>query len=181
MKLNWIPNAISIMRILLIVPILELILRQNFEMALLLFVIAGFSDGLDGYLAVRFNWVSRFGALLDPVADKLLMAGMFITLAHLGLVPVWLAAIVILRDVVIIAGATAYNFLVGPVPGEPTQISKINTALELIFLFFVLCRAAFGWPDAITVTVLGAGILVTVVVSGTDYVLSWSRKARSES
>ncbi len=181
MKLNWIPNAISIARILLIIPVLELILRQHYDIALLLFVIAGLSDGLDGFLAVRFNWVSRMGALLDPVADKLLVAGMFLTLAHLDLVPVWLAAVVILRDVVIVSGAVAYNFIVGPVPGEPTIVSKLNTALELFFLFFVLTRAAYGWPDGIVITMLGAGILVTVVISGTDYVLSWSRKAREHS
>jgi cardiolipin synthase len=64
------------------------------------------------------------------------------------------------------------------VPGEPTTISKINTALELIFLFFVLCRAAYDWPAEITLTVLGASIFVTVFVSGLDYVLSWSRRAR---
>ncbi|MEM6511881.1 MAG: CDP-alcohol phosphatidyltransferase family protein [Pseudomonadota bacterium] len=180
MKLNWIPNAISIARILLIIPVLELILRQQYDIALLLFVIAGLSDGLDGYLAVKFNWVSRFGALLDPVADKLLMAGMFLTLSHLELVPLWLAAVVIGRDIVIIAGAMAYNFIVGPVPGEPTLVSKLNTALELFFLFFVLTRAAYGWPDGIVITVLGASILITVVISGTDYVLSWSRKAREQ-
>jgi cardiolipin synthase len=100
--LRWIPNAISILRILLILPILELILRGQYNVALLLFVIAGFSDGVDGYLAVRFNWQSRLGGLLDPVADKLLVAGMFITLAYTGLIPVWLAAIVIGRDVIIV-------------------------------------------------------------------------------
>lgn len=168
------------MRILLIVPILELILRDQFAYALALFVIAGFSDGLDGYLAVRFNWQSRLGGLLDPIADKLLMAGLFITLAWSGMIPVWLAAIVIARDVIIISGATAYNFLIRPVPGEPTKISKLNTALELIFLFFVLSQAAYGWPNDITLTVTGASILVTVFISGIDYVLSWSRRAKEE-
>lgn len=178
--LRWIPNAISIMRILLIAPILELILREQFVVALILFVIAGFSDGLDGYLAVRFKWESRLGGLLDPIADKLLMAGLFVTLSYSGMIPIWLAVIVIARDVIIISGATAYNFLIGPVPGEPTKISKLNTALELIFLFFVLSKAAYGWPNDITLIVTGASILVTVFVSGIDYVLSWSRRAKEE-
>jgi cardiolipin synthase len=168
------------MRILLIVPILELIMRDQFAFALMLFIIAGFSDGLDGYLAVRFKWQSRLGGLLDPVADKLLMAGLFITLAYSGMIPVWLATIVIARDVIIISGATAYNFLIRPVPGEPTKISKLNTALELIFLFFVLSQAAYGWPNDITLTVTGASILVTVFVSGIDYIVSWSRRAKEE-
>lgn len=176
--LRWLPNAISILRILLILPILELIIRGNYHVALLLFFFAGFSDGLDGYLAVRFDWQSRLGGLLDPVADKLLVAGMFITLASVGLIPVWLASVVIARDVIIVCGAVAYNFLVRPVPGEPTKISKLNTALELMFLLFVLSSAAYGWPDDIALLVLGASILVTVVISGTDYVVSWSKRAK---
>lgn len=178
MSLNWLPNAISLLRIALVVPILMLILEGSFGFALVLFCLAGFSDGLDGYLAKRFSWHSRLGALLDPVADKLLVAGMFITLAYTQHIPVWLAGIVILRDVVIVAGATAYNFLVRPLQGEPTRVSKLNTALQLLFLLFVLSRAGFGWPDQISITVLGASILVTVVISGVDYVWSWARRAR---
>jgi cardiolipin synthase len=166
------------MRIALVAPILMLILNGSFGWALALFWLAGFSDGVDGYLAKRFNWHTRLGALLDPVADKLLVAGLFITLAYTGDIPVWLAATVILRDIVIVAGATAYNFLVQPVQGEPTRISKLNTALQLLFLLFVISRAGFGWPDEISITVLGASVLITVVISGIDYVLSWSRRAR---
>ena len=159
-------------------PILILILQGSFGWALALFWLAGFSDGVDGYLAKRFDWGTRLGALLDPVADKLLVAGLFITLAYTGDIPVWLAAVVILRDVVIVVGATAYNFLVRPVEGEPTRVSKLNTALQLLFLLFVLSRAGYGWPDQISITVLGASVLITVVISGFDYVLSWSRRAR---
>lgn len=179
MSLRWLPNAISLLRILLVAPILLFILDGRFDAALALFFIAGFSDGIDGYLAKRFDWHSRLGGLLDPVADKLLVAGTFITLAYTQLIPVWLAAIVILRDVVIVGGATAYNFMVRPVQGEPTKISKLNTALQLLFLLFVLSRAAFEWPDRISITVLGASILITVVISGVDYVLSWSKRARA--
>jgi len=178
MSFSWLPNAISLMRIALVAPILMLILDGSFGWALALFAIAGFSDGVDGYLAKRFDWHTRLGALLDPVADKLLVAGTFITLAYTQDIPVWLAAVVILRDVIIVAGATAYNFLVRPVEGEPTRISKLNTALQLLFLLFVLSRAGFGLPEEITITVLGAAVLITVVISGVDYVLSWSRRAR---
>lgn len=179
MSLSWLPNAISLLRIALIAPILLLILDGQFGWALALFFVAGFSDGLDGYLAVRFDWSTRLGGLLDPTADKLLMTGMFVTLAWTGHIPVWLAAIVILRDVVIVSGAIAYNFIVKPVPGEPTRISKLNTALQMLFVLFVLSRAGFGWPDKITITILGAAILVTVVISGVDYVVSWSHRARA--
>ena len=77
MSLSWLPNAISLLRIALVAPILILILQGDFGWALALFVIAGFSDGLDGYLAVRFDWSTRLGGLLDPAADKLLITGMF--------------------------------------------------------------------------------------------------------
>ena len=179
MSFKWLPNAISFMRIALVVPILMLILRDDFAWALALFALAGFSDGLDGYLAKRFDWHTRLGALLDPVADKLLVAGTFITLAYTQDIPIWLASVVILRDVIIVAGAMAYNFFVRPVEGEPTRVSKLNTALQLLLLLFVLSRAGFGWPDQISITVLGAAVLVTVVISGVDYVWSWTRRARS--
>lgn len=178
MSFSWLPNAISLLRIALIPPILFLIVDGQFGWALALFWLAGFSDGLDGYLAVRFDWSTRLGGLLDPAADKLLITGMFITLAWTGHIPVWLAAVVILRDVVIVGGALAYNFIVKPVPGEPTRISKLNTALQMLFVLFVLSRAGFNWPDKITITLLGASILITVVISGVDYVWSWSRRAK---
>lgn len=180
MPLNWIPNAISILRIALVMPILLLIQNLEFGWALLLFWIAGFSDGVDGYLATRFEWQTRLGALLDPIADKLLVAGLFIMLSVIGLIPIWLTATVLFRDVVIIGGAVAYNYLVQPVQGEPSRISKLNTVLQLLFLLFVLSRAAFDWPDQITITVLGAATFVTVVISGVDYVVQWSRRARKE-
>ena len=179
MSLSWLPNAISLLRIALVVPILLLILDGQFGWALILFFVAGFSDGLDGYLAVRFDWQSRLGGLLDPAADKLLITGMFVTLAWTGDIPVWLAAVVIMRDLVIVAGALVYNFFIKPVPGEPTRISKLNTALQMLFVLFVLSRAGFGWPDKITITLLGAAVLVSVVISGVDYVWSWSKRARA--
>ena len=181
MTLRWLPNAISIMRILLIAPILLYIVNERYDLALLLFFIAGFSDGVDGFLAKRFDWHTRIGALLDPIADKLLVGGTFITLVFTGLIPAWLAAMVIVRDVVIVGGATAYNFLIRPVEGEPTRNSKLNTALQLLFIVFVLSRAGFDWPDQITITVIGAGVVVTIVVSGIDYVWSWARRARQSS
>lgn len=178
MSLHWLPNAISLMRIALVGPILYLIVEGQYGIALTLFVIAGFSDGVDGYLAKRFDWHTRIGALLDPIADKLLVAGTFIVLVYVGLIPLWLAVLVIFRDVVIVGGATAYNFLIQPVEGEPTRISKLNTALQLLLIVFVLSRAGYGWPEQITITVIGASVVVTVVISGVDYVWSWARRAR---
>jgi cardiolipin synthase len=181
MSFSWLPNAITGMRILLIPPVLYCIFSEQYTTALALFLIAGFSDGLDGYLARRFHWHSRLGGLLDPVADKLLVAGMFITLSIVGAIPVWLTIVVIGRDLIIFGGATAYNFLIGPVPGEPTMIGKFNTAVTLLFVSSVLCRLASGWPSGEVIIVLGAATFVTAAVSGIDYVVSWSNRARKES
>lgn len=173
------PNAISIMRIALILPILVLFVNDEFGWALGLFLIAGLSDGLDGYLAKTYGWETRLGAFLDPAGDKLLVAWSFGTLAYLGHIPVWLAVIVIFRDVVIVAGSFIYHYLVRPLEGDPTRISKLNTALEFIFLVFVMSAAGYDWPDEIVVTVAGAAVLITVVISGYDYVSNWIRSARS--
>jgi len=128
----------------------------------------------------RYDWHTRIGALLDPIADKLLVGGTFITLVITGLIPVWLAILVVVRDVVIVGGATIYNFLIKPIDGEPTRISKLNTALQLLFVVFVLSRAGFGWPDQIAITIIGAGVVITIVISGIDYVWSWARRAREQ-
>ena len=167
------------MRIMLILPILALFVSGEFGWALTLFIIAGLSDGVDGYLAKKYGWNTRLGAFLDPAGDKLLVAWSFGTLDFLGYIPVWLAVIVILRDVVIVAGSFMYHYLVRRLEGEPTFISKFNTGLEFAFLIFVMARAGFGWPDEITITVVGAAVLVTVVISGYDYVSSWIRSAGS--
>ena len=179
MSLSWLPNAISLMRIALILPILVLFVQEEFGWALALFIIAGLSDGLDGYLAKTYGWQTRLGGFLDPAGDKLLVAWSFGTLAYLGHIPVWLAVVVIFRDVVIVAGSFMYHYLVRRLEGEPTRISKLNTALEFTFLIFVIFNAGFGWPDEITITVVGAAVLITVVISGYDYVSGWIRSARS--
>jgi cardiolipin synthase len=178
-----IPNLICVLRILLVPPLAILLLAARYREALALIVVAGLSDGLDGFLAKRYHWQSRLGGLLDPLADKLLLTVTFVALAIQGLVPVWLAALVIARDVVIVSGGVAYQWLVAPVQPEPSLVSKLNTAMQLLFLCLVVTAAAFPGvvPVALvdtSVLVAGAGVLVTGIVSGLDYVLRWSARAR---
>jgi cardiolipin synthase len=179
MYLKWIPNVISIIRIILIMPVLILIYQSQFEWALFLFLVAGISDALDGYLAKHFGWRTRIGALLDPVADKLLVGGTYIILTWLGLIPLWLSAVVILRDLIIAGGVLFYSFVIEPFEGEPTIISKINTFLELLFVLMVLSSSAFMWPSQGTNIALGSAVFVTVVISGIDYIISWTRRVKS--
>jgi cardiolipin synthase len=142
-----------------------------------LFAIAAFTDGLDGFLAKRFDWQSEFGKVLDPVADKLLLVTMFICLAVVGLVPWWLAGLVLLRDLVILFGSLTYKWLFGPLRGAPTIVSKLNTLCQTLFGLAAVSGAAFGLPAAPLVTALGALVVVTTAVSGIDYVLIYSRRA----
>lgn len=180
LRASHIPNLICVVRILLVAPIVLNLLTGDFLAALVLIIVAGFSDGLDGFLAKRFDWRTRLGGLLDPLADKLLIMSVFITLAYIGLTPAWLAAVVILRDVVIVSGAAAYAVLIGRVSPEPSHISKLNTACQLLYLFSVIAQPAFGWPLSNVILMTGAGVLFTSVVSGIDYVMRWSAKAFAE-
>lgn len=176
-KRSDIPNAICMLRIVMVAPTVWALLEGRFAMALALVFAAGFSDGLDGYLAKRFNWRTRLGGILDPMADKLLLVSLFLTLAWLGFIPAWLAAVVIGRDLVIVAGGLSYNFLIGPVQPEPSRVSKLNTLAQLLCVVGVLVQRAFAWPLDPAVTLTGAAVLVTCVVSGLDYVVRWTIKA----
>ena len=174
---RWLPNAICVLRMLLVVPFVVLVLNGSYAGALGVLVVAGFSDGLDGYLAKTFDWRTRIGGLLDPAADKLLLVSAFCALYVADLIPFGLAAIVIGRDVVIVAGAVTYQLLIAPVQGEPAAISKLNTACQLGFVFFTITNAAFGVPAKISLLILGAAVIFTSLVSGLNYVLRWGARA----
>jgi cardiolipin synthase len=176
-SLRFLPNAICILRILLVAPLVMAILDGRYVGALVLIVVAGLSDGLDGFLAKRFEWRTRLGGLLDPAADKLLLVSTFVALAHVGAMPRGVVAIVVGRDLVIVAGAICYQLLIAPVEGEPAVISKLNTVCQLAFGFFTLTFAAFGWPSSSVLLPLGAAVVFTSLVSGLNYVLRWSTRA----
>lgn len=180
MNLSWIPNAICVLRILLIVPFVSALYSGSYTTALILIVVAGLSDGLDGLLARTFNWRTRLGSLLDPAADKLLVMSAFLSLTRLDLVPAGLTAIVILRDVVIVSGALAYQRVAGHLTGEPTLISKLNTVCQLAFLVLTITHAQWEQPGAFWLTLLGGLVVFTSVTSGLRYVLIWSGRARNE-
>jgi cardiolipin synthase len=177
MSFRWIPNAICVVRILLVAPLVWLLLEHDYAAALAVLVIAGLSDGIDGYLAKRFDWRTRLGGLLDPAADKLLLVSVFGALTYLGLVPLAVTGIVIGRDVLIVLGALTYQLLIAPVQGEPASISKLNTACQLAFVFFTITHAAFDLPPRISLLVLGAAVVFTSLVSGLNYVLRWGTRA----
>ena len=173
------PNAICILRMLLVVPIVMLLLEQSYLHALVLIVVAGLSDALDGFLARRFGWTTRIGGLLDPLADKLLLVAVFAALCWEGHVPVWLFLTVVGRDLTIVFGGVAYEYLVGRVEPHPSLVGKLNTVVALLYLFLVMTAQIFGWPSAVAVLTVGALVFVVSIVSGLDYVMTWSQLARS--
>ena len=177
MSLRWLPNAICVARIVLIAPVIYALLRGEYLLTLVLFGAAGVSDGVDGWLAKTFGWTSALGKILDPIADKLLLVTAFLTLAWLGLAPWWLAGAAVLRDIVIVSGAIAYGRLVGDLEGRPTFVSKLNTLLQLCYVLAVIAGAAWRGMPSELVTAVGAACFVTTVVSGLDYVISYSRLA----
>lgn len=181
MKREAIPNLLSAFRILLIPPVLWALLEQHYLPATALIALAVFTDGLDGFLARRFQWHSRIGGILDPIADKLLFASVFLTLGYLGHIPLWLMLLVIGRDVVIAAGALLYEKLIGPVVAQPTLLSKINTLTLFFFTAALLLKlSGLDFIDDRLLALLRLAVVATVVASGLQYVTVWSARAWRE-
>lgn len=175
--MRHLPNLICVLRLALIWPVLATLHAGHYLGALALFVAAAVSDGLDGYLAKRFRWTSELGKFLDPLADKLLLVAVFIECAWLELVPWWLTAAVVARDVLIGLGALTFRLWFGPLHGRPTLLSKVNTGAQLLYVMLVLLSAAEQLPPH---EVLDAAALVTfatTVISGLHYVATFSRRA----
>lgn len=172
-----IPNIISVLRILLTLPVMYFLLQREYGMALVLFAVAGFSDGLDGFLAKHYGWQSRLGGLLDPLADKVLLMTSFLVLAATGLIPIWLVLAAICRDLIIVGGALYYNFMVEEVQPAPSLVSKLNTLLQIVLVILVVTDAGPLPLPAVLIDSLQWMLLATILVSGAHYVYVWSRKA----
>ncbi|NEX22522.1 CDP-alcohol phosphatidyltransferase family protein [Thiorhodococcus mannitoliphagus] len=177
MKPSDLPNIISIIRLIAVVPVVYLLIQQQYLWALILFAVAGASDGLDGFLAKHYGWQSRLGGILDPLADKTLLVCCFLVLGAQDLIPLWLVLAVVLRDLVIVSGAVLYNYGVAEVDAAPIPVSKANTAIQILLVVAVLTDAGFyALPDA-ALSALVWGCLITVLISGAQYVWVWGRKA----
>ena len=175
--MRQLPNLISILRIALVWPIVVSIAHANYLLTLVLFFIAAMSDGIDGFLAKRFNWTSELGKLLDPLADKLLLVGVFLVATWYGLIPRWLTIAAVGRDLLILFGSLAFHFGWGPLNGRPLLSSKINTLLQILYVLAVVSYAAFALPPPSIAAALQWLILVTVLISGFQYVHEFTRRA----
>jgi cardiolipin synthase len=171
------PNGLTLLRFAL-VPVIGLqLLKGEYGVACVLFIFSALSDLADGMIARHWSQRTRFGAIADPLADKLTMLTVTVLLTLLHGLPWWFAVAVVLRDLLIVGGALAYHWLVRPVDMAPSLVSKLNTALEFTLLVAVLAIHAGFVPDGVWRPVLLAATLVTIVLSGGHYVYVWGRKA----
>ncbi|MFU8876851.1 MAG: CDP-alcohol phosphatidyltransferase family protein [Wenzhouxiangellaceae bacterium] len=172
------PNMLTVLRMFMVAPLVYLLLTGRYPAALALAVIAGLSDWLDGALARHFGWQSRFGGMLDPLADKLLLVAVYATLVWLGELPWWLFVLAVVRDLVIVIGGYVYHKVFEPFQPEPTRLSKFNTVCQIALMWAVLIRlAGLGLP-AMMVDGLILLVALTLVSTLLQYLLIYSLRAR---
>lgn len=167
--LAMIPNILGFTRMGLAPVVLWLVLTGDFKSAFWVFVVAALTDAFDGFAARRLGVTSEFGRLLDPLADKILMNMTYIALAVIAMIPVWLAGLVLLRDVILAGGVAIARIRHAQVPLAPLRISKTNTGLQIFLAAMVLAVAAYGWPLAGYVLPLAVAVAGLTVASGMIY------------
>lgn len=167
------PNLITLARLVSVPVAVWLIFGEKYGAAFWLFVAAGLSDALDGYIAKRFDRRTRLGALLDPAADKALVAGVYLSLGLLGQLPAWLVVLVVLRDILIVLGF-ALQSATAPKPVDPLYISKVNTSIQITLVGFVLARLGLGIEAGPATWLLIAAAAATTVLSGLSYLGRWA-------
>lgn len=169
------PNIITLGRILLVPLVIWAIASNQMTIAFVIFVVAGVSDAVDGFLAKRFNMTTEIGALLDPLADKALLVSIYVALGIWGAIPRWLVILVVSRDVMIVGAVIVSWLLRNPVPMKPLMVSKLNTVAQVAFAALVLASLGFGFDatpyDLILMTVVAALTLLSV----SFYLVEWAR------
>lgn len=170
-----IPNIITVMRFLLVPAVIYALLCGQWGWAFSGFVVAGLSDGVDGYIARRFNQRSELGAYMDPMADKALLVSVFIVLGYLGELPLWLVVLAVSRDLLIVSGVIMASIMGHPVEMKPLMISKANTAIQIMLAALVLGENAFGYDSGLLrVAVIWCSGLLTIA-SAAAYLVAWLR------
>ncbi len=174
--MRYLPNILSILRMLMVVPVIWALASGRFGIALGLFAAAGVSDALDGAIAKRWGWSSRLGALLDPAADKLLVLGTYTTLAVVEWVPWWLIGLMFGRDIVIVTGAAIYRWRRGPFVIQPALSSKVTTGLLIMVGVALVVQGLHPWLSPTGKNILVGVLAVSLGVSGFDYLFTWGMR-----
>ena len=178
MSFAMLPNTLSIFRIILTVPIVIAVLKEQYFLVLLLFILAGITDALDGWIAKHYSLQSRLGSILDPTADKILLTCTFISLYWVGLLPLWVLLIIFARDLMIVAAAVGY--FLGEMTSEsdlldPSLISKFNTVLQILLVVYLIL-AQFYIELIIWLDMAFIVVATTTALSGADYTWLWIRR-----
>lgn len=171
------PNTLSALRLVLAPVAAWLILSGRDVDALCVFGLAGLSDAADGYLAKTFGLASRFGAWLDPIADKLLMLASYLSLTYIGAVPLWLTAVVIGRDILIVLGVAVARLASLPLVVQPLLVGKVSTVLQVLYIALVLLLLTLHEPPAGLERIGEAAVLVLTLWSFLAYAQVWFRAA----
>ena len=175
-----IPNLITIGRLVIVPLVVVMIGHGEWLWAFALFLAAGISDAVDGFIARRFDMRSEFGAYIDPLADKALLVSIYVTLALEQVVPAWVAIVVVSRDLMILAAIAVSRLMDKRVAIQPLTISKINTAAQIAFAALVLAAKAWG-VAAVAPTIWGAALVAALTVaSGVTYLARWLRHMAGE-
>lgn len=169
------PNMITIGRLVLVPLVIAMIGRGEWQFAFFAFVLAGVSDGVDGYIARRFSMRSELGAYLDPLADKALLVSIYVTLAIVGVMPGWLAIVVVSRDMMIVGAVVLSWLLDNPVEINPSFLSKVNTTGQIGLAGLVLGSHAFGFADSIFLPELMLVVAGLTIASMAAYLARWLR------
>ena len=143
MKARHIPNIITIARLILLLPFLYTLFNEYYKTCFIIFFFAGFTDGLDGFLARRYHWESKLGSILDPLSDKLFVACSYLSLGYLNQIPWWLVLAVLGRDIIIMGGVSLYQHICGSVNFHSTMLSKTNTVLQGCVVFAAVFQLGF--------------------------------------
>ena len=174
-----IPNLITLARILLVPVVVWAIASGRLQIAFLLFLAAAISDAVDGFLAKRFGMKTELGAYLDPLADKVLIVSIYVTLGITGVIPLWIVILVVSRDIMIV-GAIMLSWLVGmPVAIKPHMVSKLNTAAQILFACLVLASKGYEFNAEPVLTLVMVVVAVLTLLSVVFYVGQWVRHINS--
>jgi cardiolipin synthase len=184
-RIITVPNLLTVFRMVLIPVFVSLLFYQRFILALVIFVLAGVTDGLDGLLARRFDQKSQLGTILDPIADKLMMVTSFVVLSmksvfpqpvpsHLP-IPFWVTIAVISRDVFILVGAAAINIVTGFRGFRPSLLGKINTTVQIVAIGIIMLAASIPYGTGYYLPTVYATVFAFAVLSGAHYVFFVSK------
>ena len=177
--IRLLPNIITFGRLAAVPLAVWLILNHQILLAFWLFVAAGVSDAVDGYIAKRFDVVTELGSYLDPLADKALLVSVYITLGFVGYLDNWLVILVVFRDVLIIGGALVFQTMTLSLSMQPLFISKINTFAQIVLAALVLGAGGYKVEVGLFMEVMLVIVAITTLLSGLMYVIKWTQKANA--